>query len=110
MINDSVLEKCTEAYEIEKTIDVVVTLKSSHEPRRVRIEALKNLSNNKYSTTAYVRENITVQPTHPQSKGNFDRKPSEMEIWIDYYLPWTNGDSADDVLTRALGFLRERCE
>lgn len=110
MINDFVLEKCTEAYEIEKTIDVVVTLKSSHEPRHVRIEALRDLSNNKYSTTAYVRENIIVQPTYPQSNGNFDRKLSEMEIWIDYDLPWTDGDSADAVLTRALGFLRERCE
>ena len=110
MINDSVLEKCTEAYEIEKTIDVVVKLKSSHETKHVRIEALRDLSDNKYSTTAYVRENITVQPTYPQSKGNFDRKHSEMEIWIDYDLPCTDGDSADAVLTRALGFLRERCE
>lgn len=111
MINDSVLEKCTEVYEIEKTIEVVVTLKSSHEPRHVRIEALRDLSNNnKYSTTAYVRENILVQPTYPRSNGNFDRKHSEMEIWIDYDLPCTDGDSADAVLTRALGFLRERCE
>lgn len=110
MINEFVLEKCYEAYEIEKTIEVVVKLKGSGETRRVRIEALRDLRDNKYSTTAYIRENITVQPTYPQSNGNFDSKQEEMEIWIDYDLPWTDGKSADAVLTRALGFLRERCE
>lgn len=110
MINDSVLKECNEAYEIEKTIDVVVSLKSPDETMYVRIEALRDLKNNGYSTTAYIRKNITVQPTYNQSNENFDRKPSEMEIWIDYDLPSADGDSADAVLTRALGFLKESCE
>ncbi len=37
MINEFALEKCHEVYEVEKTIDVVVTLKSSQESRRIRI-------------------------------------------------------------------------
>ena len=110
MINESVLEKCFEAYEIEKIIDVVVSFKSSHESRRVRIEALRDLRDNKYSTTAYILENITVQPTYPQSNGKYDRSPNDMEVWSHYDLPWTSGNSADAVLTQALVFLRERCE
>lgn len=88
----------------------MASFKSSHESRRVRIEALRDLRDNKYSTTAYIQEGITVQPTYPQSNGKYDRNPNYMEVWSHYDLPWTDGNSADAVLTEALAFLRERCE
>ncbi len=93
---------CSEFYVVEKSIEVVVEI--GGETKRVRIDALKNVRNCHYSTSAYVEENITVQPTYPKN-----RSPKDMSVWGTYDLPWTNQDSADAALQQALGFLSERC-
>lgn len=98
---------CNESYVVEKTIEVVVEIAGSSET--IRIEALKDLRDGHYSTHAYKKENVTLQPTYPQTGNSFDRTPLDMSIWISYDLPWTHTDSADAAIVRAVGFLSERC-
>ena len=107
MITGSNIEFCDEFYVVEKSIEVVV--KIAGEPQTIRIEALKSLPQAKYCTRAYIQEYVTLQPTFPQTGEKFDRKLEDMCIWVDYSLPWTDRESADDALNQALGFLRERC-
>jgi len=97
----------SEFYVVEKTIEVVVDLNDASES--IRIEAIRDARTGRYSTRAYIQEMFTLQPTYPQSGGAFDSKPREVELWADYDLPWTSGDSADQVLQEALSFLSEDC-
>lgn len=105
MINAETLTEFSEAYHVEKTIEVVANLADG--PTRVRIEALRSLGDGHYSTKAYVEEHITAQPTYPQSNGKHDRAPEDFRVWGSYSLPWTHRNTADDALTQALGFLAE---
>lgn len=107
MINSSNINFCEESYVVEKIIEVVVQI--SGEPRTIRIEALRSLPQGKYSTRAQIEENVTVQPTYPQTGSKFDQKPKDVCIWVNYSLPWTDRESADEALNQALGFLKERC-
>ena len=103
MINDANIKLCEEIYVVEKTIDIVV--KMAGESKNIRIEALKSLPDGKYSTRAFIYEHLTVQTTYPQTGSKFDQKPKDAGVWIDYSMPWTNRDSADEALNQALGFL-----
>ncbi len=90
-------------YFIEKTVDV--TAEIAGEEKRIRIEAVRH-QDGRFSTRAYIHEFVTVQPTYPQTGENFDRKPTDFGVWVDYSeLPWTDGNSADSVIRQALGFL-----
>ncbi len=97
---------CSEFYILEKTIEVVVRIKGEDE--RVKIDALKD-EMGKYSTKSYIEEHVTLQPTYPQTHGTFDKAPRDYRIWLDYDLPWTHRNTADDALNQALWFLKERC-
>lgn len=99
---------CSEFYTVEKSIEVVVSLQG--DPEQIRIEALRDERNSpaKYSTRAYRLEPVTLQPTYPKTKDSHDSPPKDFQIWVDYDLPWTATNSADDALMHALGFLRER--
>jgi hypothetical protein len=97
---------CDEFYIVEKSIEVEVKL--ARETRRVRIDALRDHAG-QYSTHAYIKEDITVQPPYPQKDGGNERERKSVSVWIDYDLPWTNRHMADEALSQALGFLRERC-
>ncbi len=97
---------CSEAYIVEKTIEVVVNI--ADETRTIRIEALSDLNDGHYCTRSYIKENYTIQPTYPQTHGQYDKQPEESTVWIRYDLPWTNCKTADEALSQALGFLRER--
>ena len=107
MFNNARHRFCSEIYTVEKSIEVVVTLRDGD--TQIGIDALKNERTGKYSTTAYLKEHVTLQPTFPKTGGSYDRQPEDFEIWVDYDLPWTNRDSADAALEQALGFLEERC-
>ena len=61
-----------------------------------------------FTARCYVREDVTVQPTYPQTAGGFARTPRSSQLWLGYDLPWTARDSADGALAQALGFLEER--
>jgi hypothetical protein len=111
MMDPKLYPFCSEFYIVEKAVEVVVTLKGSSEQRRIRIDALHTPgpTTTPYSTKAYIEEDVTVQPTYPQTVGNFDQAPRSVSIWIDYELPWTSRSTADDAIAQALGFLKERC-
>ncbi len=91
---------CSEFYIVEKSIEVVVQIREVD--RTFRIDALHNPTTNRYRTRASVLEQITVQPIYPQ------RKTELVRAWIEYNIPWTNKESADDALVQALGFLKEQ--
>jgi hypothetical protein len=107
MINNSNIDFCVEFYVVEKTVEVVVQI--SGKSQTIRIEALQSLPQGKYSTRAHIQENVTVQPTYPQTGSKFDHKPKDVCIWVNYNLPWTDREGADEALNQALGFLKERC-
>ncbi|MGC9216455.1 hypothetical protein [Acidithiobacillus sp.] len=107
MINDSNIDFCGEFYIVEKSVEVVVEI--SGEPQTIRIEALRSLPQGKYSTRAYIQDYATVQQTYPKTGDKFDSKPKEIRIFVDYDLPWTDRETADEALNQALCFLKERC-
>ena len=87
---------CSEFYIVEKTIHVVARI--AGDDRQIRIEALHApYSPSAYSTRSYINERIASAAGEQRG------------TWVDYDLPWTSGNSADDVLAKALSFLGERC-
>ena len=103
MMDVSKYNFCSEFYAIEKSIEVVVKIGAEHQA--IRIEALHSLTTGHYCIRSY----INVPPTYPQTSETFDRKAGEMRTWIDYDLPWTHCNSADEALNQALSSLKERC-
>jgi hypothetical protein len=92
---------CEQFYTVEKSLEVLVSL--GGEQRSVRIEARRGRDGS-YSTKAYIKEELIVQPAFPQTSEQL-----RLSVWIGYSLPWTNRDSADKALHQALMFLEERC-
>lgn len=91
---------------IEKIVEVVAKI-GDEENKRIRIEAVRD-TNGSYKTHAYIHEFLTVQLTYPQSDEDFDRPLTSLGVWVDYPdLPWTHGNSVDDVIGQALAFLHE---
>jgi hypothetical protein len=107
MINRQNIDFCDEFYVVEKSVEVVV--KISGEPQTIRIEALQSPSQEKYCTRAYIQYYATVQPTYPQTGDKFDSEPKDISVFVDYDLPWTDRETADEAINQALGFLREKC-
>ena len=95
---------CSEFYTVETSIEVVVAIRG--EERRIRIDVLRNARDGRFNTKAYIEEDVTVQPTYPQTGDSFGRKPEHIRVWISYDLAWTNRDSVEGALQQALGFLR----
>jgi hypothetical protein len=87
---------CSELYFVEKTIHVVARI--AGDDRQIRIEALHNpTSPIAFSTRSYIHERVT------------NDRGEQSGRWVDYDLPWTSGDSADEVLQKVLWLLGERC-
>ena len=107
MISEASYSFSSEAYIVEKTIEVVAKIGENLET--IRIEARRDLSHGRYSTRPFIEENVTLQPTYPKTGGKYDRSPQNFRIWVSYDLPWTDGESADGVLSEALSFLEDRC-
>jgi len=107
MFSEELHAFCSEFYVVEKSIEVVVNI--GGERRRIRIDALHDERDGHYSTISYVKEDVILQPTYPQTHGSFGRTPEDMHVWVSFDLPWTHLDTADHALRQALGFLRERC-
>ena len=107
MYDQNIHEFCSEFYTVEKTVEVVVNMNG--ESKTIRIEAIKDEINGRYSTQAYMEEEVTLQPTYPNESGKFRRKPQGYSIWTKYYLPWTDRSTAEHAIYQALSFLEERC-
>lgn len=104
MINPNTYSKCSEFYEVAKTVEFVKN--HAGEDKQFRIDALHDLKAGNFSTAVYVKESFTLQPTYPQTNGAFDRKPEDAYIWIAYNnVGWTNRNTADEAIEQALGFL-----
>jgi hypothetical protein len=87
---------CSELHIVEKTIQVLARI--AGDDRQIRIEALHNpTSPSAYSTRSYIKERVA------------NATGEQPGTWVDYDLPRTSGSSADEVLTKALWFLGERC-
>jgi len=107
MIDSKQYPFCSELDMVEKTVYAVANV--GGEDRQIRIEVLKSLIDGHYHTHAYMKEDITVQPSYPWEDGSFTRKPTSMSVWIAWHdFPWTHTNSADSALTQALGFLGDR--
>lgn len=92
---------CSEAYRVVQSVELEVSLRTGN--HRVRIDVLQELNSEKYTTKHYIFETIPVSPLGQENKDyNF------VQTWVHYDLPWTAGDTADDVLASAASFLQER--
>lgn len=104
MIKPSAYGSCGEFYEIAKTVEFVKSY--GGEDRYFRINALLNPGTGRYSTSAYIRESVTLQPKFPQTNGKFDRRPEEMQVWAVFSnIGWTDRGTAEEAIEQALGFL-----
>ena len=104
MFDPKLHDFCSEFFTVEKSIELVLRIRD--EERRIRIDALRNAPDGRFSTKAYIEEDLTAQPTYPKTGDSFNRRPENMRVWISFHLPWTNRDSAEEALQQALGFLR----
>jgi len=107
MIAEINYQSCSEAYIVEKTVEIVAEI--AEENQTIRIEALRDLRSGRYCTRAYRQEHVTLQPTHPITGGKHDRPLTRFRVWVDYSLPWIDREDADGALSQALSFLNERC-
>ena len=104
MINPKSYSNCSEFYEVVKSVEFVKNI--GGEDRYLRIDALFHPQAGTCSTAAYIRESVTLQPTYPQSQGQFDRKAENMEIWAVYSnIGWTSRATPEEAIEQALGFL-----
>jgi hypothetical protein len=103
MISATIIQNFNEAYHVEKTLEVVVTI--SGQAERIRIDALADLLGGPYSTKSYIEEDLTLHLNYP--KPGASNKQSR-RVWIDYDLPWTSRPTADQALEQALSFLSDR--
>lgn len=101
-------EWLSEMYEVEKTIEVVGEVKGIG-LATVQVRAIRDTRTGEYQTRAAILrqcEMVFADYEDPQSIDGV----SEREVWVEFYLPWTGGNSADDVLNQALLWLRQRGE
>ncbi len=109
MYNTELHAFCSEFYTVEKSIEVVV--RRGGQSETVRIDALRNAKTGTFVASAYIQRHVTLQPTYPQTGDGFDKKPEDFLVWTAWVeFPWTDRDSADEVLGQALGFLEEHCD
>lgn len=99
---------CNEFYVVVKSVEIVARVADNE--KHIRIDALHSPDTNQYSTSSYVFEHVTLQPTYPQTNSEFAKAPESFGVWVSYDLPWTSGSSAEVVLAQALSFLRDRVE
>lgn len=90
-----------EHYVVERT--EIVTANLNGEEYYVKIEALADVNGN-YHTRSYIYRHVEVKFPYPMPGDS-----QETQMWVDYDLPYTNRQDAEDAIKQALGFLEERC-
>lgn len=112
MLHVDRFRKLHELYEVEKEVEVVVSL--GGESANLRIAALKSVHTGKYLTRAYRSVSLPVPASsrgEAPGAGTLEGIASaSVKVWVEYALPWTDGENADDVIEMALAFLEARCD
>jgi hypothetical protein len=112
MLHIDRFRKLHEVYEVEKEVEVVVSL--AGESTAIRIVALKSGHTGKYLTRAYrsqiIHLSTSAKPDDAGAGELASLSGASIKVWVEYALPWTDGESADDVLEMALTFLEARCD
>lgn len=104
MINPSSYSSCTEFYEVAKSVELVKQY--GGEDRNFRIDALFDPKSGRYSTAAYIRENVTLQPSFPVANGKFASPAIDYSIWVVFNnVGWTDRHTAEAAIEQALCFL-----
>ena len=104
MIKPSSYVNCSEFYEVEKTVELVMP--HGGEDTTIRVEALLDLKSGRYSTRVSYHENFKLQPSYPIVNGKFEKMPEDFAVWVPLLnAPWVDADTADSAIERSLGFL-----
>lgn len=104
MINPSSYNTFNEFYEVAKTVQFVKSY--GGEDRTFKIEALFDPKSGSYSTSAYIQEYVTLQPSYPVVNGIYTSKPTDYSVWVKFgNIGWTDRESAESAIEQALGFL-----
>jgi hypothetical protein len=91
---------CSEFYEVEKTVEVVVS--KGNESFTIRIEALRNIRLGHYETRSWGLENIDLVPSFG------DKKPASHRVWVHRPSPWTKRNTADGAIEQLLSFMKDK--
>jgi len=95
---------CSEFYIVEKAIIVVTEIAGVD--RQLRIEALRRPGHSpEYSTRGYIEESFVLQQSDIAG-GKYAHKPQRTRVWVEYDLPWTARDSADEAIEQALSLMQ----
>ena len=105
-------EKWAQVYAVERTVEVVVSMQG--EAQTIRIEALRSSKTGRYSSRAYLHQQVALQPA-PVDTGEAAwpvDQPILAPLWLDLRptLPLTNEATADEAIERALESLSQRCD
>ena len=106
MLDANKFDYVSEIYTVEKTIEIEAQVHGVSE--RIRIHALSRDfdSRVRYSTTAEIEVPVTIHPCYGPDGSEDTAAPREANVWVDYDIPWTDGETADDVLNQAMLNLR----
>jgi hypothetical protein len=97
----------TEIYEIVRSIQVVGKDRETY-----KIDILWDLREDTvYQARFSVMESYTIQPTYPQSYGEYEKKPRAVNVWIRLFnMASVSADTPEKALEQALFFLSERAK
>jgi hypothetical protein len=104
MIQSAAYTKCSEFYEVAKTVEFVMPY--GEQDTQIRIEALHDLRTGHFSTRVYYYEHFHLQPSYPVNNGKFTKNPEDFQVWVPFPNPgWTDCHTADEAITQVLGFI-----
>jgi hypothetical protein len=106
MFDRQLHEHVSEYYEVVKVVELVAEVDGVEKTIRIEAQMHENERGVRYRTRGWFEESFTIQPTYPQTGGEFDRTPESVSVWVDARLPWTDCDSADEAISQVIGFLR----
>jgi hypothetical protein len=106
MLDPSRYEEVSEFYVVEKSIVIVAEVHGQAET--IRIDAMRHETDHgaRYLTHAFIELPVIVQPVWGPDGTADTAEPREVRTWVNYNIPWTDGESADAVLGQALAFLQ----
>ena len=102
-MNPATYQHCTEFYEVAKSVEFVRP--HAGQDRRFRIDALHDSLTGKFSTAAYIEEDVNLQLSYPYVNGQFTHAPTNFAVWVAFrHTGWTHRNDADGAIEQALSF------